>query len=628
GKQINDSSGSKLNYSRIDVYNSIISLDESNPNINLISPLNNSFSSDTNQTFSCNASDLSLKNTTLYIWNSTGIYNTSSELISGDSYSFEKNINNIPYGTYSWNCLFYDENNNFALASNNNTLTIDSINVNLVSPQNNLITNSNQTYTCNASSLNNLTNVTFKIWNSTNILQYNLTKEISGKSNESVFSYDFLKEDNYSWNCFFKDNTSTENFNENNFSITYDFSSPILRINSPDNNSWISKDNFNITLNENGSCVFSLNNNANQSMNTTDNRTFYYTNNSLNSTDTSSDYNITYYCNDTAGNSNSSSLIYFGIEKTKPIIKLLSPENDYSQTTSSKTFNFIFNVSDNLNISSCELIINGTSNSVTQNTSIINKSENNSISKTLSSGTYSWKINCTDSAGNENSSKYRNIILNTPPSTSSSSSGGGGGGISNPDDDTPDCDNESYDESTCEWSACINGQKSARCINDCNETIIVYKKCEDDIMKQTKSFSKIIYLNSSELEKGKNYNLKENEKIKFNLSGPHSLKINNISKNSSSLTIRSNEINLTLFIGQEKNINLTSKNYYDLYLRLNNISNNSANFTLKEINKKIIKLPNINNNLFIYLTLVIIIIILLISVLYYLIKKNEKKTYS
>ena len=82
GKKITDSS-TGFNYTRINVYNAIISLDEFSPNVSLIYPLDNSqVSVIVNHTFKCNATDLSLKNVTFYLWNSSSIVNYSSKNVS------------------------------------------------------------------------------------------------------------------------------------------------------------------------------------------------------------------------------------------------------------------------------------------------------------------------------------------------------------------------------------------------------------------------------------------------------------------------------------------------------------------------------------------------------------------
>lgn len=491
-KRIKSSSNPNLTYPRIDLYSAIISFDNLKPIINLSYPLNNTKSSLINQTFICNASDLSLQNITLYIWNSTGIYNITSESASGAYHVLMQNLTNMPYSNYSWNCLVYDENGNYAWQNYNNTL--------LITPK-------------------------------------------------------------------------------------------LINIISPINNSWLNTGNFSLILNEEGSCVFSLNNHANISMNTTDNKTFYYINNTLNNTSSPKDYNITYYCKDTRGNNHSSSLIYFGFEDTKPIITLISPTNSYSQKVSSIILNFTFNVSDNLNISSCELIINGTSNSITLNTSIINKSANNIISKELNSGTYSWKINCTDIAGNENSSDYRNFVLIAPSHSSSSSRSSGGG--------------KSSSHTILNTVIIINKSSPKKEISS-------QKKIPNPIFKN-QSLKKIIFLKNQTLQ---SYTLKEEDTIKFNLSKtPHTLKIRKIKNNSVDLTIQSNLINLTLFKGSEKKINLTSPDYYDLYIKLNNITNNQVNLSIKKINEKI----NFSINKKLLISFFILIII------YFLIKIINKE---
>jgi hypothetical protein len=77
--------------------------------------------------FNCSATDdYNVTNLTLYIWNSSSLYYTSSASIIGlasGSANFSKSL--TPDGNYTWNCLAYD---NASLSSWNNTnftLTID-----------------------------------------------------------------------------------------------------------------------------------------------------------------------------------------------------------------------------------------------------------------------------------------------------------------------------------------------------------------------------------------------------------------------------------------------------------------------------------------------------------------------
>lgn len=104
----------------------------------------------------------------------------------------------------------------------------------------------------------------------------------------------------------------------------------------------------------------------------------------------------------------------FTVDTTKPSVNLMSPANASTQN-SSGTITFSYNVSDRSNISSCSLYING---SLDKTDSSITKNTQQDITTILSSGSYYWNINCTDSAGNSNISMTRivNIVYDlTPP---------------------------------------------------------------------------------------------------------------------------------------------------------------------------------------------------------------------
>jgi len=141
GKRITDSTNG-ANYSRIRLYDAIIYLDDSAPNVSLINPLNN-YANNTrglNQTFRCNATDLSLRNATFYLWNSSGIYNQTFFSTSGARANLEINITSIAEETYNWNCLFYDEKGNLGFAPNNFSIILDTTSprITINSPSSNL----------------------------------------------------------------------------------------------------------------------------------------------------------------------------------------------------------------------------------------------------------------------------------------------------------------------------------------------------------------------------------------------------------------------------------------------------------------------------------------------------------
>lgn len=127
GKFIFDSSASRY-ISRADVYSSLKQLKENFVPlaVSLGSPLNSTryYNLTNNLSFSCNASNGTLRMVEFYLWNSTDLYNYSSLNINAGSYNYTANVSNIPEGNYSWNCKYTDDFGNSAFASVNNTLLI------------------------------------------------------------------------------------------------------------------------------------------------------------------------------------------------------------------------------------------------------------------------------------------------------------------------------------------------------------------------------------------------------------------------------------------------------------------------------------------------------------------------
>jgi hypothetical protein len=82
------------------------------PNTTLVSPTNNTISYDGNITLTCSAydsDDYDLSNITLY-HNIDGIWHANqTKNLSGFTDSATFILNNIPNGTYQWNCLAYDQ---------------------------------------------------------------------------------------------------------------------------------------------------------------------------------------------------------------------------------------------------------------------------------------------------------------------------------------------------------------------------------------------------------------------------------------------------------------------------------------------------------------------------------------
>nr|AIF01511.1 periplasmic copper-binding protein [uncultured marine group II/III euryarchaeote KM3_149_F06] len=106
----------------------------------------------------------------------------------------------------------------------------------------------------------------------------------------------------------------------------YDLVGPGVTINVPTASNYSSASfDFNVTLNENGSVMFSLNGGTtNTSMDSTDNQNFNYTNSSV----LDGSYTFQVYANDTLGNDNHTESVDFVVDTTSPVISYVSPTED------------------------------------------------------------------------------------------------------------------------------------------------------------------------------------------------------------------------------------------------------------------------------------------------------------
>lgn len=84
------------------------------------------------------------------------------------------------------------------------------------------------------------------------------------------------------------------------------------------------------------------------------------------------------------------------------------------------------------------------------------------------------------------------------------------------------------------------------------------------------------------------YTLSKGYYSKFKINSVyHSIILKDIFNNTVLIEIHSNIINTTLNVGETKQYNLNNNSYYDLSIKLDNISNNKAKITLTKINKSI-----------------------------------------
>jgi len=118
-----------------------ITVDDEAPEINLISPQNDTTEKAGTFNFVANftESDSELDNSTLYIWNSSGIVSQNPEEISGSQNQSNISSTLSSSGIYYWNYFSCDNLGNCNFSSQNYTLNIDSVppKINITFPENN-----------------------------------------------------------------------------------------------------------------------------------------------------------------------------------------------------------------------------------------------------------------------------------------------------------------------------------------------------------------------------------------------------------------------------------------------------------------------------------------------------------
>ncbi|GEM_PF-1867635 len=127
-------------------------------------------------------------------------------------------------------------------------------------------------------------------------------------------------------------------------------------------------------------------------------------------------HNVTVFANDTTGNTKEASAVYFTVDNSPPSLNLISLANVSVRVESS--INFTFNVTDNSAVSlNCSIYIDGSSNQT--NASTTNNTNTNFTVAGLAHGTHNWSMNCTDAAGNTNTSAANVFTINRTPTLAS-----------------------------------------------------------------------------------------------------------------------------------------------------------------------------------------------------------------
>lgn len=237
-------------------------------------------------------------------------------------------------------------------------------------------------------------------------------------------------------------------------------------------------------------------------------------------------YLATFYCNDTSQNINSTTTINFTLDTTKPAITLISPAN--ATTITSAPYSFTYNVTDVYALT-CSYIIDDVATNT--NSTVSYAGLTNTYATTLTEGVHYWNINCTDPAGNLNTSLVRTFTY-TPPAASTTSTGGS------------------------------------------SSTTIAWTSTQQ--------------LSNDQFTTGYTKELGTKNRLSFTIgSATHYAGIQSLTSTTATITIASTPKDVVFNIGDEKKFDVTNDSYYDLSVKLNSIANSKASITIKSIHELI-----------------------------------------
>jgi hypothetical protein len=341
---------------------------------------------------------------------------TNSSVNSGQQDNFTITLDD---GAYAWNVWCNDREENSAFNATNYTVNVDLTNPTISfaggTEDNNTYFKRDWIYVNVTAEDTNEANITFYLYNSSldNINTTNLTA-----GNRNINFTNLNPDMTYYYNATITDYANNKNSTETRI-ITLDNSGPVSVLDRAQNSTNISTNQYmiNASVTDNGIGV-----------NVT---TFLYRQNSTSEwqpacsdSDGNEPFNCTWdltdlpegnyyqirvYANDSLGNIGDNDTHYnITIDKTAPIINLISPENNTRSLYGDVLFTY--NVSDiTSGIVNCSLIINEKINQ--SNLSITEDATQNFTLNDMPEAPYNWSVNCTDSAGNTNSSGIRNLTV-------------------------------------------------------------------------------------------------------------------------------------------------------------------------------------------------------------------------
>jgi len=379
-----------------------IVIDTTSPFVQAVSPANNNWTYVITPDFAFNYTDNLSSNASCTLFIGTGMYGTNASAHNNTQTIITAN-DSPSDGSYSWNVTCTDLAGN-SEGSTARTITIDSLspNVDYILPENNNRTGS--------------TTPSF-VFNYTDALSPNAScvlyvDSVSQGSNSSVHNYTAttiisgsLADGNHSWNITCTD-LAGNIAGRTKRNMTVDASPPVVLSISPADNNWT---NINMTafvfiandsVSNRTNCLISvdgINAGSNSSV----------LNNTQTTITTSSPLSDGLHawranCTDDTGNTGFSAEKNLTIDTTAPTVNINTSLNNTVFNTSTPTFDFNFTDSYS-NTTNCTLYLNDTAYNITNG--ISNNTQTNLTANTsLTNSDYTAYINCTDLAGNVNTS--------------------------------------------------------------------------------------------------------------------------------------------------------------------------------------------------------------------------------
>jgi hypothetical protein len=374
------------------------------PNVSLIFPLNDTIYSVSMLNFSYNATDNLDLILSCDVMLDGEIINSSVPSENGEYTNVSSGF--LIGGSHYLNVTCYDEVNR-SFTSPTHQFNISDIipSISLVWPNNGYLDDDgNITFIFNASDNSGFINATLIIND-----VYDAVNETVVNGGNTSITINGLEEGFYNWSVIVYD-LSSQSSEASPLNFSVDLFAPVINISAPIDNQTVTTSDVSFNFSVNDTIDSSLD--CNLLINGFIVDSFSATSGALSSriinnlTDGEKLWSV--YCTDDAGHQGTSPSLNVSISEPPTII--LNTDNETSFDTGD--INLSYTPSDNTNLSSCSLYLNGAYNQ-TNSSFVSNGLENNFTLLGLTGGGYTWFVNCTDMIGLTGQSETRFFIVDT-----------------------------------------------------------------------------------------------------------------------------------------------------------------------------------------------------------------------